>query len=43
MPIGVQVSSIPLNDELCLNLMKQIEGKINFYSKVPLPLWLKLS
>ena len=30
LPVGVQVSTLPFKDELCLFIMKEIEGKINF-------------
>jgi len=30
LPVGVQVSTLPFNDESCLFLMREIESKINF-------------
>jgi len=38
MPIGVQVATLPFTDELCLNVMKQIEEEVNFYKEHPLPI-----
>ena len=38
MPIGVQVATLPFADELCLNVMKQIEEEVNFYKEHPLPI-----
>jgi hypothetical protein len=30
LPVGVQVATLPNNDELCLHLMEQIEKAIRF-------------
>lgn len=38
LPIGVQVSSYPYKDEICLNIMEQIEKDIDFYSTTKLPM-----
>lgn len=32
LPLGVQVISLPHQDEIVLKLMKQVESKVNFYS-----------
>lgn len=31
LPVGVQVVTLPNKDELCLNVMKQIEEHVGFY------------
>ena len=35
LPVGVLVSTLPFKEELCLNIMKQIEDGVNFH-KYPL-------
>lgn len=31
LPLGVQVTTLPLKEELCLNVMRQIEKKVDFH------------
>ncbi|KAL4484611.1 hypothetical protein ABPG74_019788 [Tetrahymena malaccensis] len=37
LPVNVQVVTLPNRDELCLNLMKQIDNKVQFYKNRKLP------
>lgn len=37
LPMGVQITSYPFKDEICLNIMKDIETQIDFYATTPLP------
>lgn len=39
LPMGVQVTSYPYKDEVCLNIMEQIEKDIEFYKTTKLPMW----
>jgi Asp-tRNA(Asn)/Glu-tRNA(Gln) amidotransferase A subunit family amidase len=36
-PVGIQVATLPYQDEKCLNIMRQLEPEIGFYKKHPLP------
>jgi Asp-tRNAAsn/Glu-tRNAGln amidotransferase A subunit and related amidases len=38
MPIGVQISTLPYEDEKCVNVMRQLEEEIQFAKKHPLPI-----
>jgi len=38
MPIGVQITTLPYEDEKCVNLMRQVEEEINFRKNHPLPI-----
>ena len=31
MPLGVQITTLPYQEELCLNVMKQVESEIGFH------------
>jgi len=39
LPVNVQVVTLPNQDELCLNLMKQIDERVKFYATHKLPMW----
>ena len=28
MPVGIQISTLPFKDELCINVMKQLENQL---------------
>jgi len=38
LPIGVQIATLPFEDEKCLSLMKQLDDSIQFSAKHKLPL-----
>ncbi|KAL4484606.1 hypothetical protein ABPG74_019783 [Tetrahymena malaccensis] len=38
MPVGVQITCLPHRDELCLNVMKQLDDQIQFYQNHSFPM-----
>ena len=37
LPVGVQITTLPYEDEKCVNIMRQLEEEIQFNKKHPLP------